>query len=147
MRKGFTLIEIVIATIILGLGMGTILFSVSQSQKTMLGASYQSVVQEVFDLGEMAYPLAEVKDEDELDVSEQKVGELWEVVSKERMTNAQEDKFYGYTWERECINKTDTEEIERLGGLYIVKVTVRWGDRYRGHGESESYTTFWRKPE
>lgn len=147
MRKGFTLIEIVIATIILGLGMGTILFSVSQSQKTMLGASYQSVVQEVFDLGEMAYPLAEAKDEDELDVSEQKVGELWEVVSKERMTNAQEDKFYGYTWERECINKTDTEEIERLGGLYIVKVTVRWGDRYRGHGESESYTTFWRKTE
>ncbi len=147
MKKGFTLIEIVIATVILGLGMGTILFSVSQSQKTMLGASYQSVVQEVFDLGEMAYPISEVKDEDELDISELKASELWEIISKERMSKAQEDKFYGYTWERECINKTDTEEIERLGGLYIVKVTVRWGDRYRGHGENESYVTFWRKPE
>ena len=51
------------------------------------------------------------------------------------------------TMERECLNLHDDEEIERLGGLYVVRVTVRWGDRFRGHGESESYITFWRKPE
>jgi hypothetical protein len=76
-----------------------------------------------------------------------KATELWELISKERLTAAQEDKFYGYTWERECLNKHDDEEVERLGGLYRVKITVRWGDRYRGHGESESYFTFWRKKE
>ena len=39
------------------------------------------------------------------------------------------------------------EDIERIGGLYKVRVTVRWGDRFRGHGEKESYITFWRKSE
>lgn len=146
-RKGFTLLEVVLATIILGLGLGTILFSVTNSQRMMMGASYQETVQEVMDLGEMAYPLTDVKDEDDLDVSETKATELWDLISKERLSSAQEDKFYGYTWERECLNKHDDDEIERLGGLYRIKITVRWGDRYRGHGESESYFTFWRKPE
>lgn len=146
-RKGFTLLEVVLATVILGLGLGTILFSVTNSQRMMMGASYQETVQEVMDLGEMAYPLTDVKDEDDLDVSETKATELWDLISKERLSSAQEDKFYGYTWERECLNKHDDEEIERLGGLYRIKITVRWGDRYRGHGESESYFTFWRKPE
>lgn len=147
MKKGFTLLEVVLATLILGLGLGAILFSVSNSQNMILDSTYYGTVQEVMDLGEMAYPLVDVKDEDDLDVSEMKATELWELISKERLTAAQEDKFYGYTWERECLNKHDDEEVERLGGLYRVKITVRWGDRYRGHGESESYFTFWRKKE
>ncbi|MBO5904982.1 MAG: type II secretion system protein [Kiritimatiellae bacterium] len=147
MKKGFTLLEVVLATLILGLGLGAILFSVSNSQNMILDSTYFGTVQEVMDLGEMAYPLSDVKDVDDLDVSEMKATELWELISKERLTAAQEDKFYGYTWERECLNKHDDEEVERLGGLYRVKITVRWGDRYRGHGESESYFTFWRKKE
>lgn len=147
MKKGFTLLEVVLATLILGLGLGAILFSVSNSQNMILDSTYYGTVQEVMDLGEMAYPLSDVKDVDDLDVSEMKATELWELISKERLTAAQEDKFYGYTWERECLNKHDDEEVERLGGLYRVKITVRWGDRYRGHGESESYFTFWRKKE
>lgn len=147
MKKGFTLLEVIIASVILGLGLGAILFSVSTSQKMILGSTYYETVQEVMDLGEMAYPLAEVKEVDDIDVGETKATELWELVSNERLTSAQEDKFYGYTWERECINKHDDEDVKRLGGLYRVKITVRWGDRYRGHGESESYFTFWRKKE
>lgn len=147
MKKGFTLLEVIIASVILGLGLGAILFSVSTSQKMILGSTYYETVQEVMDLGEMAYPLAEVKEVDDIDVGETKATELWELVSKERLTSAQEDKFYGYTWERECINRHDDEDVKRLGGLYRVKITVRWGDRYRGHGESESYFTFWRKKE
>lgn len=146
-KKGFTLLEVVLATLILGLGLGAILFSVSNSQNMILDSTYYGTVQEVMDLGEMAYPLIDVKDVDDLDVSEMKATELWELISKERLTAAQEDKFYGYTWERECLNKHDDEEVERLGGLYRVKITVRWGDKYRGHGESESYFTFWRKKE
>lgn len=146
-KKGFTLLEVVLAILILGLGLGAILFSVSNSQNMILDSTYYGTVQEVMDLGEMAYPLIDVKDVDDLDVSEMKATELWELISKERLTAAQEDKFYGYTWERECLNKHDDEEVERLGGLYRVKITVRWGDRYRGHGESESYFTFWRKKE
>ena len=148
MRRGFTLLEVLLATIILGTGLAAILVSMSQSQRMMLSSSYLQTAQEVMDLGDMAYPLSYVTDPElQLDVPETKATELWEIISDERLTNAQEEKLHGYTWERECLNLHDDEEIERLGGLYVVRVTVRWGDRFRGHGESESYITFWRKPE
>lgn len=135
-----------IATIILGLGTTAILFSMSQSHKTMVYSTYFQTAQEVMDLGDMAFPLEDVKDDRDLDVSETKATELWEKISDERLSREQEEKYHGYTWERESLNRNDDEEIERLGGLYTVRVTVRWGDRFRGHGDSESYVTFWRKP-
>ena len=148
MRRGFTLLEVLLASLILGLGLTAILVSMSQAQKTMLGSVKLETAQEVMDIGDMAYPLAYVTDpEMQLDVSETKATELWEMISDERLSNAQEEKFHGYTWKREWLNRTDDEEIERLGGLYTVRVTVRWGDDFRGHHEEESYVTFWRKQE
>ncbi len=147
MRGGFTLLEVMIAAIILGLGTTVIVASMSQSQRLMLAASSFETAQEVMDLGDMAYPLEEVKDENDLEVRETKATELWEMISDERLSDAQEEKFHGYTWERECLNLNDSDEdIARLGNLYVVRVTVRWGDRFRGHGDRDSYVMFWRKP-
>lgn len=150
MRSGFTLIEVLIAAIILGLGLTGILVSVSQSQQMMLAAAGLETAQEVMDLGEMAYPLENVEDEDDLDVRETKATELWSKISDERLTSEQEEKFHGYTWERTALNRTDkADDIKRLGNLYTVRITVTWGERGRGSGkkQQESYVTFWRKPE
>ena len=150
MRRGFTLLEVLLAALLLGLGLTTILVSMSQAQKTMLGSAYLETAQEVMDLGDMAYPLSYVTDpEMQLDVAETKATELWEKIAGDvRLTREQEEKFHGYTWEREALNrKANDDELKRLGNLYTVLVTVRWGDRRRGDGEEESYITFWRKPE
>lgn len=150
MRKGFTLIEVLLAAIILGSGLTAILVSMTQAQRMMLSATDIETAQEVMDLGEMAYPLEDVKDEDDLDVRETKATELWEMITDERLTSEQQDKYHSYTWEREALNKTDNEEdIKRLGNLYTVRITVTWGDRGRGSGkkQQESYVTFWRKPQ
>lgn len=150
MRQGFTLLEVLLAAIILGAGLAGILVSMSQSQRMMLSATDLETAQEVMDLGEMAYPLEDVKDEEDLDVRETRVSELWDKISEERMTSEQEEKFHGYTWERVALNKNDSEEgIKRLGNLYTVRITVTWGARGQGSGkkQQESYVTFWRKPE
>ena len=148
MKRGFTLLEVMIATIILGLGTTAILFSMSQSHKTMVYSTYFQTAQEVMDLGDMAYPLSFVTDPDQqLDVPETKATELWSMISDERLSNAQEERFHTFTWERECVNKNDSEEIERLGGLYTVRITVRWGSGFTQKRESESYITFWRAKE
>ena len=150
MRRGFTLLEVLLASIILGAGLAGILVSMSQSQRLMKTVPDLETAQEVMDLGDMAYPLEDVKDPDQdLDVPETKATELWDMIAdRVKMTSAQEEKLHGYTWEREALNRKDDEdEIKRLGNLYTVRVTVRWGDRRTSHGESESYVTFWRKPE
>jgi prepilin-type N-terminal cleavage/methylation domain-containing protein len=149
-RPGFTLLEVLLATILLGSGLTAILVSMSQSQRMMLSSTELETAQEVMDLGEMAYPLSDVKDPDsDLDVEETKATELWEKIAGDtRLSSAQEVKFHGFTWEREALNRMESdEELKRLGNLYTVRITVKWGDRRRGNGKEESYVTFWRKPE
>ena len=152
MRGGFTLLEVLLAAIILGAGLAAILVSMSQSQKMMLASASLETAQEVMDLGDMAYPLSNVKDPDQdLDVRETKASELWDIVAGTqgpKMSHEQEEKFHGYTWERVALNRQDSDEdLKRLGNLYTVRVIVRWGDNRRGSHEEESYVTFWRKKE
>lgn len=152
MRRGFTLLEVLLATIILGTGLAAILVSMSQSQRMMLSSSYLQTAQEVMDLGDMAYPLVDVKDPDQdLDVPETKASELWDIVAGShgpKLTREQEDKYHEYTWERVALNRNDSEEeIARLGNLYTVRVIVRWGNGRTSKREEESYVTFWRKKE
>lgn len=150
MRRGFTLLEVLLASIILGSGLAAILASMMQAQKMMMSSNELETAQEVMDLGEMAYSLDEITDEDDLDVHEQRASELWDLVTDERMTSEQQEKFHGYTWERENLDRNPKDEdIKRMNNLYRVRITVTWGERGKGRDkkQQESYVTLWRKPE
>ena len=150
MRRGFTLIEVLLAAIILGAGLASILVSMSQSQRLMKTVPDLETSQEVMDLGEMAYPLDAVTDKDDIDTGEVKATELWRMITDERMTDAQEEKFHGFTWERELVDKNPSEDdLKHFNNLYRVRITVTWGDRGRGRNkkQQESYIVLWKEPE
>ena len=149
MRRGFTLLEVLLASVILGFGLMAILMSMMTSQEVMLGSAYLETAQEVMDLGEMAHPLDDVKDvATDLEIPECTAEELWEEISEERLSNEQQEKFRGYRWRRECLNLHDSDDDRRhICNLYIVKVTVSWGNDHRGHQNEESYVTLWRNPD
>ena len=140
-----------LAAIILGAGLAGILVSLSQSQRLMKTVPDLETSQEVMDLGEMAYPLDAVMDEDDIDTGEVKVSELWGLLTDERMTDRQEEKFHGFTWERELIDKNMSDEDKKhFNNLLRVKITVTWGQR-AGSGsntrQQESYIVLWKEPE
>jgi len=149
MRRGFTLIEVLLAAIILGLGLTGILVSLTQAQRLMQSVPNLETAQEVMDLGDMAYPLDAVQDPDDIDTGEQRVSDLWRLITDERMTDEQEEKFHKFTWERELVDKNmNDEDKKRFNNLYRVRITVTWGDRGRGSGkkQQESYIVLWREP-
>lgn len=150
MRRGFTLLEVLLAAVILGMGLAGLLVAMSQSQRLMQTMPDMMTAQEVMDMGDMAYPLAEVEDEDDIDVRETRVDELWRIIAGDhgpRMTNEQEEKYHGFRWSRERIDPNmNDDDLKRLGYLHRVRVTVTWGDRFRSEKSSESYVTLWRDP-
>lgn len=149
MRSGFTLLEVLLAAIILGFGLTGILMSMAQSKKMMLAQPEIEAAQEVFDLGEQAYPLEAVTDVDDLDVRELRASELWELITDDRMPSELDEKYHGFTWERENVDRgLSSDELKRRNGLYRVRVTVTWGARGQGRGkkEQESYVTLWHEP-
>ena len=150
MRRGFTLIEVLLAAIILGAGLTGILVSMSQSQRLMKTVPDLETSQEVMDLGEMAYPLDAVEKEEDIEVGEQKATELWRMITDERMTDAQEEKFHGFTWKRELVDENMSDDDKKhFNGLLRVRITVTWGERGRGRNkkQQESYIVLWKEPD
>jgi prepilin-type N-terminal cleavage/methylation domain-containing protein len=148
-KGGFTLIEVLIASVILTLGMLSCLALFTQSQRMMLSSQRFEIGQRVFAYGEMLYPIPqEVTSSDPVDdellnverISAQELVRLLELdLSPQDMKDLE-----GYYFER-TVDEIEDEERDRNGHIYTIRSTISWGGNLRGmKPETETIIKLWR---
>ena len=111
-RSGFTLIEVLLAVVILGVGFAVLLTGVSRCLAVMKTARKYQDAQWVLDLATLEYPMIAGEDPEEMEVDPVEYPD-------------------GYTFEREVGEDEDED------GLYVVHSRVTWSERGR-HGKEEA---------
>ena len=154
-RSGFTLLEVMIATIILSIGLVVLLTSFANCQRVMLASQDNETAQYVLALGETVYPIpapdlvtGDPLDDEQLNIEETPAEDLLEELDlpSSDLSKERRDELASYTFER-TVDEVDDEEIKRAGYLYTLRTTVRWGSkRLREEDRPKlEVLTFWRK--
>ena len=151
-RNGFTLLEVMCATIILSLGLVALLTAFMQCQRIMRTTQGFETAQYVLMLGETLYPLPppdlvsdDPIDNELLNIEETPALKLADDLELDDLSRERREELEYYTFER-TVDDVDDEELERSGWLYTVRTTVRWGHVRRESDRSESTViTLWRK--
>ena len=152
-RGGFTLLEVMCATIILSLGLVALLTAFMQCQRIMRTTPGFETAQYVLMLGETLYPLPspdlvtdDPLDNEMLNIEETPALKLAEDLELDDLPRDRREELEYYTFER-TVDEVDDEELERSGWLYTVRTTIRWGHVRRSKDRSETTViTLWRKP-
>lgn len=153
-RAGFTLMEVLIAAVMLAVGCVAVMACMMQCQRMMLASKKFESAQLVLQLGEMARPIpgpdqvttagTDVLSDDRLNVEEMSARELVQELELE-LPRAELEQLNDYTFER-TVDETDEEILRWNGGLYAVRSTVRWGgSRYGAKKEELNVIRLWRK--
>ena len=152
-RRGFTLLEVMCATIILSLGLVALLTAFMQCQRIMRTTQGFETAQYVLMLGETLYPLPspdlvtdDPLDSELLNIEETPALKLAQDLEIDRdLSRERREELEYYTFER-TVDEVDDEELERSGFLYTVRTVIRWGNARRSKDRSETTViTLWRK--
>lgn len=157
LRAGFTLMEVLIAAVMLSVGCIAILSCVMQCQKMMLASKRFETAQLVLQFGDMAYPIPDpsqvttagedIIDDDKLNVRETRAEELLRDLDID-LPRAELEQLGDYTFER-VVNRPDGDVDEILrwnGGIYSIRSIVRWGgSNYGAKREELNVIRLWRK--
>jgi prepilin-type N-terminal cleavage/methylation domain-containing protein len=138
-RNGFTLIEILFATMILATGLFSLMVGLGNCAQMMaLSKEYQDA-QFVFSLGERCYPIPpndEVTDPEEderLNIdpvrAEEMIDDLHMEVSREMR-----ETYKDFTFER-AVEEKELETNEEDDGLYVLRTRITWGSGKEGYYE------------
>ena len=150
-RSGFTLLEVMIATIILSIGLVVLLTSVSNCQKVMKASQDHETAQYVLSLGETVYPIpspdlvtGDPLEDEQLNIQETSAEDLLRELEME-LPRTEREQLQDYTFAR-TVDETDDEILQWNGGIYAIRSTVRWGgDRYGAKREELNVIKLWRK--
>ncbi len=154
-RRGFTLLEVMIATIILSLGLVVLLTSFANCQKVMQASQDHETAQYVLALGETVYPIPspdlvteDPLEDEQLNIKETPAEELLEDldIPISDLPKDRRDELSAYTFER-TVDEIDDDELKRAGYLYTLRTKVRWGSRRLREEERPKLEvlTLWRK--
>lgn len=109
-RQGMTLVEVLLAVVILGVSLGALLGAASQAMGVVRQARNYEMARRLLGQVEVEKPL---RLEDEIKVGEE--------------SGAFEDGPEGWSWTRKIEAASEEgEEDELMGGLYLVTTTVHW---------------------
>lgn len=154
-RGGFTLIEVMVATIILSLGLAVLLTSFANCQRVMKASQDYETAQYVLTLGETVYPIPSPElvtgdpiDDEQLNIQETTAEELLDTLDlpSSELPKDRRDELSTYTFER-TVDDVDDEEIKRAGFIYTIRTRIRWGSRQLREEDRPKLDvlTFWRK--
>ena len=154
-RRGFTLLEVMVAMIILSLGLVVLMTSFMNCQKVMKMSQDYETAQYVLALGETVYPIpspdlvtGDPQADEQLNVEETTAEDLLEELDlpSSDLPKERRDELSTYTFER-TVDKVDDEEIKRAGFLYTLRTKIKWGSRYLRDEDRPrlEVLTFWRK--
>ena len=154
-RGGFTLIEVMVATIILSLGLAVLLTSFANCQRVMKASQDYETAQYVLTLGETVYPIpspdlvtGDPIDDEQLNIQETTAEELLDTLElpSSELPKDRRDELATYTFER-TVDDVDDEEIKRAGFIYTIRTRIRWGSRQLKEEDRPKLDVlpFWRK--
>ena len=154
-RQGFTLIEVMVAMIILAWGIVVLVSSFANCQRVMKESQDYETAQYVLALGETVYPIpspdlvtGDPIEDEQLNIEETKAEELLDALdlTSVELPKDRRDELAEYTFER-SVDEVDDEEIKRAGYIYTVRTKICWGSRRLSDEERPKLEvlTFWRK--
>ena len=154
-RRGFSLLEVMIATIILSIGLAILLTSFANCQRIMTMSQDYETAQYVLTLGETVYPIPSADlvtgdplEDEQLNIRETSAEDLLDELDlpSSELPKGRRDELSSYTFER-TVDEVDDEEIKRAGYIYTLRTKVCWGSkRLREEDRPKlEVLTFWRK--
>lgn len=120
-----TLVEVLLAAALLGLGLTTLLGGISSCLAVLRASREYQSAQWALSLGELTHPVTEVAEVEEL------------------VVDGDSSLVDGFTFSR-TVDPKEVEDEQTDDGLYVVRTRIAWGAG--GEGESEELVSYvWHK--
>lgn len=110
-KSGFTLLEVILAVILLGGSLTVLYRSIIINARMVALSKERQEVAYVFSLGELEHPLRGIED-----------------IEEDGPVDPDTSLKEGFTYERTVDEKEDPEEGVEDDGLYVLRTIVSWGD-------------------
>lgn len=125
-RRGFSLIEVILAVALLGLGFAVLLAAATRCLAVVRAARLYQEAQWALGRAEAEFPMVMTEDIEDLNV---------ESTTLEN----------GFTFERHVDTEAEEAEGDRKDHLYLVRTRLTWGDRQRPYREELVRYVYWKK--